>query len=229
MIYALVTIVMFFSIRSQAKAAHRQADIADTAAKAAMKGADAATEAADAARQSIILTHRPKLVVRNVVVRTPESPYGSAPTGMFDWSTPLGGQFYVSNVGGSMADIVESHCMAFLRYIRPLPMERPYEGQNPNNPIQPGTKLVPGGYTLGVIPPSGTVELELDQSKSLGAPNEASAKLLSTDVNWMLYFMGWVSYRDDVGNIRTTCFCRAYDRSKGRFTALDDPDYEHAE
>jgi len=40
-VYAIVTIVMFRSIRSQARAAHRQADIADLAAKAAKQSADA--------------------------------------------------------------------------------------------------------------------------------------------------------------------------------------------
>lgn len=40
-VYAVVTIVMFFSIRSQAKATHRQADIARDAADAAKQSADA--------------------------------------------------------------------------------------------------------------------------------------------------------------------------------------------
>ena len=40
-IYAGVTMVMFFAIRSQARAAHRQADIAATAAEAAKRSADA--------------------------------------------------------------------------------------------------------------------------------------------------------------------------------------------
>jgi hypothetical protein len=40
-IYALVTMVMFFAIRSQSRAAQRQADIADIAAQAAKESADA--------------------------------------------------------------------------------------------------------------------------------------------------------------------------------------------
>jgi hypothetical protein len=40
-IYALVTVVMFLEIRSQSKAARRQAEIADNAAKAAKQSADA--------------------------------------------------------------------------------------------------------------------------------------------------------------------------------------------
>jgi hypothetical protein len=52
-VYAFVTTVMFFAIRSQARAAHRQADIADTAAKAAQKSAD-----------SLVNVERPWILVR---------------------------------------------------------------------------------------------------------------------------------------------------------------------
>lgn len=52
-VYAGVTVVMFFAIRSQARAAHRQADISDTAAKAAQKSAD-----------SLVNIERPWILVR---------------------------------------------------------------------------------------------------------------------------------------------------------------------
>ncbi len=48
-VYAGVTVVMFFAIRSQARAAHRQADIAAVAAGAAKLGADAAREGVELA------------------------------------------------------------------------------------------------------------------------------------------------------------------------------------
>ena len=52
-VYAAVTIVMFLAIHSQAKAAHRQADIADVAAKAAKQSAD-----------TLINVERPWILVR---------------------------------------------------------------------------------------------------------------------------------------------------------------------
>jgi hypothetical protein len=41
--------------------------------------------------------------------------------------------------------------------------------------------------------------------------------------------MGWIEYSDGLGFIRRIAFCRKYDHDQGRFFAIDDPDYEHAE
>jgi hypothetical protein len=50
--------------------------------------------------QNYLQTHRPRLRVRNIVVR------GS----MFTKGNPIRGQFYVDNIGGTNAKVVESHC-----------------------------------------------------------------------------------------------------------------------
>jgi hypothetical protein len=41
--------------------------------------------------------------------------------------------------------------------------------------------------------------------------------------------MGWINYADDLGFVRRTAFCRRFNPESGRFVAVDDPDYEHAE
>jgi hypothetical protein len=43
------------------------------------------------------------------------------------------GQLYVINVGGTPANIMESHCEVFYTDRVSLPMERPYEGKDGNN------------------------------------------------------------------------------------------------
>jgi hypothetical protein len=62
-VYVFVAIMMFFSIRSQARAAHRQADIADRAAKAAEKAAIAATKSAEVADKALRATEKAVLTV----------------------------------------------------------------------------------------------------------------------------------------------------------------------
>jgi hypothetical protein len=47
--------------------------------------------------------------------------------------------------------------------------------------------------------------------------------------NWPIYVMRWIEYRDEIGTPRRAAFCRCYNADTGRFFAVDDPDYEHAE
>ena len=43
--------------------------------------------------------------------------------------------------------------------------------------------------------------------------------------DWELYVMGMIRYRDEGGAERFMGFCRKWHRD-GRFSAVDDPDYE---
>lgn len=53
------------------------------------------------------------------------------------------------------------------------------------------------------------------------------ASLIDQTAN--MYVIGRVGYIDELGGMRSTAFCRKWDDDKGRFFAVDDPDYEHAE
>jgi hypothetical protein len=72
-VYAVVTVVMFRAIRSQAEAANRQADIAERAARAAEKSAEVASKALEAN----ISKERARLKI-NV---QPINPQGQTPSG----------------------------------------------------------------------------------------------------------------------------------------------------
>ena len=44
-----------------------------------------------------------------------------------------------------------------------------------------------------------------------------------------VYFLGYVHYKDDLGVVRKMAVLRHYDTESGRFTVVDDPDYEYAD
>jgi hypothetical protein len=44
-----------------------------------------------------------------------------------------------------------------------------------------------------------------------------------------VFVIGEIFYRDDIGTVRTTNFCRKWDDLAGRFLAVDNQDYESAD
>ena len=81
------------------------------------------------ARQGHITTHRPKLRIRNVRLGKMH-----AALNLIFAGEVIEGQLYVANVGNSDAIIIEFHVEVFCSQDG-LPMIRPYEGVEPNNPI----------------------------------------------------------------------------------------------
>jgi len=188
-----------------------------TAATAAAASAEAAKLEAYAGQRMLVLTQRPKLRVRNVVVKYPV-PNHRPPFRMFEAGQPISGQFYVVNVGGTVARIAEGDCRVYWTQ-QGLPMERPYEGQVIENPM-PSIKLEAGQSTLIPFHSRQAVGPEGDDIRTFAA-------------GWRLYVMGWIEYSDDLNNPRRTTFCREYRQvlhsSAGHFLPVDDPDYEHEE
>jgi hypothetical protein len=190
---------------------------ARTAANAANASAEAAKLEAYAAQRMLILTQRPKLRVRNVVVRYPV-PIHRQPFRLFEPGQPVSGQFYVVNIGGTVARLVEGDCRVYWTE-QGLPMDRPYEGQ--------GVETVVPSYKLE----AGQSSPITFQSRNIMGPEGDDIRVFAG--NWRLYVMGWIEYTDDLDNHRRTAFCREYRQipggSGGRFFPIDDPDYEHEE
>jgi hypothetical protein len=194
------------------RAIRRQAEIANESLSAERKATEAAKAQAELSQKTLVLTQRPKLIVRNIVVKTPGDPLRQ--TAPFQPGYSVEGEFQVVNVGGTPATITQSGCRVFWNQVA-LPMHRPYEHLSPNNPVrgvlQPGTSVV-GGFMS---------DRPMDQH---------AAEIWQAGNQWSLYVMGWVEYRDDLGFVRRTVFCRRYDVGRGRrFFAVDDPDYEYAD
>jgi hypothetical protein len=114
---------------------------------------DALERQASIARDTLALTQRPKLIVRNVVLKSPLQVPPPVPDPWFQKGTRLSGQFYAVNIGGTPATITESGCWAVWIVnklpLAELPMQRPYEGLNGNNPTL--TVLNPGESAPGIF------------------------------------------------------------------------------
>jgi hypothetical protein len=176
--------------------------------KIQQKQAEISDKQATIAHQDYLQTHRPKLRVRNIVVKRD----------MFVPKRYVHGQFYVDNVGGTNATVIESHC-EMLWNVNGLPMERPYEGQGEghevNYPLRRGT-IIKGSQ--GVTATFDTYPVVYPDIAPPGLDGKNRA-----------YFMGWIEYNDDNGSIHRTAFCREFKQIDGsaRFYPTNDPDYEH--
>jgi hypothetical protein len=191
--------------------------VAGWAGWVALKTLDALERQASIARDTLVLTQRPKLIVRNVVLMSPLQEPPPGPDPWFYKGARLSGQFYVVNVGGTPATITESGCWVVWKVnnqsLAGLPMRRPYEGQNGNNPVL--ATLNPGESAPGIFQSDEYLDDEINQVRG---------------GSWRLYVLGWVEYLDERKVKRRTGFCRQYDVNKRRFFAVkNDPDYEHAE
>jgi hypothetical protein len=165
-------------------------------------------------RRALFLMQRPRIRVRNIVVHPSRGPgYSAEP---FHPLHLVSGQLYCANVGGTEARLFEAHCEVYWTTpgIVALPMERPYEGKNPNIP-KLSIELQPGA----------SYPLPLTSDRLLGGPE--SDQISSGAL--MIYILGFVAYADRLGIKRRTAFCRRYDHHRGRFFAVEDPDYEHEE
>jgi hypothetical protein len=200
----------------QAREMEKSLDIAQESADAAKESADAAVDAAHEMRRSVkiarnqfIAAHRPRLRIRNIVVKAPTAGLAAR---FFDVSMPVSGQLYVDNVGDGPGKIVHSHCVVFWKQGE-LPMEAPYEGQDGNeflgHPI-----LVPGAPATG----------KFQSEKPMG--QEANNVALCNG-NWHLWVMGWIEYSDENGFVRHTRFCRLWRTPEDRFFPIHDHDYDY--
>lgn len=221
LILAIVGIFQALAAHQAANEAKRQADSLDKTLSETKKSADAAVQNADAAKEQVLmlektflLTHRPKLILRNVVINRGILDGSDDP---FYQGARVAGQFYIANIGDTRATVMESGCWVIWKKneqpLAGLPMRRPYEGKNGNNPVSAETVLQPGESLPGIFQSDDFLGHETQRVR---------------EANWPFYVMGWVEYTDDAGTRRRTAFCQKYDASK-RFVAVVDPDYEHAE
>jgi hypothetical protein len=187
-------------------------DDAKTAADAAKEAASAARISANAQIAMAETMARPRIRVRNIVVHPPRV-LGHHPL-IFHPNQLVSGQLYAVNIGGSRARLIEVHCQVFWPNAgeHTLPMERPYEGQEPapyRVPLESGE----------------STPITFGSDRLIGA--RESDEILSGMRD--IYVLGNIAYADNRGVIRRTAFCRKYDRARRRFVAVDDPDYEHEE
>ena len=160
--------------------------------------------------KDFISTHRPRLIVREV----------QRLQSTIQRNIEL--RFVVANIGGSDAEIVESHKeVQDIRdgMLRPL---QPTEGANPigRRTIIPGSHIFDEcGSTVSVHSLAVSRMIDARRLPRGANPNE----------NRAVCFRGFVIYTDKNGIRLRTGFCRVYDAEAERFYPLDDPDYEYAD
>jgi hypothetical protein len=164
-------------------------------------------------RESLILTQRPKLIVRHVVVRNTDgerlldvSPVAATAIIL----EAHGGRLDVVNVGGSRAHLTKYH--SEMSRGEQLPMVPPYDGKA-------GTDL--------------DLTLAPGMRSYIAFPTERYRHGVSMvrEEQGMRYFwlLGWIEYKDDIGNVRQTGFCRKWSNDHQRFMPTDDVYYEYAD
>jgi hypothetical protein len=177
---------------------------------------EAIREQSKIASETLIMQFRPRLIVRNVVV-IPSIQGDRAFS--FNKNEFLKGQFDVANVGNNIARVTESFCMVHWQK-GPLPMVRPYQERDANDPISKGTVIKGGEW--GTVDFISERPLDIDHAE-LGTFGFEGL----TPRVWHLWIMGWIEYDDRLGFGRQISFCRVYDSVTDRFVAVEDPDYEH--
>jgi hypothetical protein len=157
------------------------------------------------ARQEFISTHRPKLVVRELLMLEPEN----------DERT-IAVQYVIANIGEGNARIVESWVeVKFSRDRRLWPIQRA-EGAN----LIGNTLLRPGTHVFR------------EQGSSVSLLSLATGRQIFQAGHHpvqIVFFRGFIIYLDDNLVRRKTAFCRIWNWESRRFDRVDDPDYEYVD
>lgn len=167
-------------------------------------------------RLQFLVTHRPRLRVRHVLIVDPGEHIGL--NGLFfDHGKEIKGGLVVVNVGGSKATIVKSdYRIYFSKTGLPVGIA-PYE--------KSAHALLIVGQYLQVGESCATPILDTIIMEPPSPGIDAELRVFERD-GWKIYVMGQIQYQDEGGADRFMGFCRERG-SDGRFCSVDDPDYEY--
>jgi hypothetical protein len=178
---------------------------------AALSTLNAIKRQAATMERQLILTQRPKIIVRGFYFNEIHAGESTA-TGIKVGSRCFG-RFFIANSGGSDAHINEIYRMVWIVPVDgPLTAKPVYENQVAEHhkiTIRPGQAgMWEFGRADALLP-------ETRQDLHFG--------------NAKLYVIGWIDYSDDLGISRRMAFCRRYHPSKDRFLPKRDAYYEYSE
>ena len=160
------------------------------------------------AREEFISSHRPKIILRSITIEPPS--HSALP---IEEGKPIKIQGAVVNVGDTPTEIVDSN-LTILVGGTMFHARTPF-GSTSNNLND--IKLVPGGaYTFWIT----ADHIDFTNSSQIASLNRHEK---------IIYFFGFIMYRDGIGNIRRTAFCRKYIPETECFDIVDNPDYEYTD
>jgi hypothetical protein len=168
--------------------------------------AEAARGSADLGRKEYAANRRPRLIVRRISIDEPR------PRGGISTVPCLQIQYVIANIGDNRAYVTDNYAnLYFVKSGERLPALPPFEGErNTIGPMELGN-----GVSKPII---------INTSEKGGRFLET--KLAHGD---RMYFLGYIQYRDDLGNERRTAFCRGYSGKNKRFHTISVPDYDYVD
>jgi hypothetical protein len=170
--------------------------------------------AAQIGNKTLIASLRPRLTLRSVWLRT-----GTAiPTMGIPDAEPWRVEYSIANCGGSQAHIIGASFMVVTFDKNELPAVPPYT----NHVVHKDITLQPGEDRESSV----GIEVEL---VSLFRMMGVKGGYLAHQRTAFIYFLGHVRYKDDLGIVRRLAVLRHFDTASGRFTVVDDPQYEYAD
>lgn len=177
----------------------------------------------DLARQEFISAHHPKLIVRRVSLH--QNHRGNRITGIEHASAGVeyevtGVEYIVANVGSTRATIIESNATIYVNELYP-------------GIVNPGLGAMPpyddDSQSIGVVAfEAGESGPFVEHSEVITADLLYDTRAESPVTPKRLYFLGYILYKDEIGTVRRTAFCRIYDHGSTRFFAIDDAEYEYS-
>jgi hypothetical protein len=172
-----------------------------------------AKESADAARDSIILTHRPRLIVRRIVLNTGTQ----IPTvGVPDAHTWTIG-YAIVNQGGTRATILRQ-AFHFTEFKDEIPFRLDYDMEDLPQPI-----IVEPGQEIEDFIPIDNRLTTLFRMIGTRGDNFSHQAIAHT------YFWGRIQYSDGNGIVRNVAVFRHYNLELGVFSVGGPVDYEYAD
>jgi hypothetical protein len=170
------------------------------------------------AQREFVSAHPPKIIVRRVSL---DEGSGSVASGI---SRPWKIQYVIANIGLGRATIYEGNATVRV-FEKGLPAIPPYADE--------GDILGPIVLASGESRPEVVYLDDNTEAKSAimaGFWDEAMETVAGpggAPLPKCMYVFGYFQYRDDIGVVRRTAFCRLYNFRTKRFSAVDDPDYEY--
>lgn len=174
--------------------------------------ADLAEKQHELQRWHDFTTHRPKLIIRKVLLDEGNGDYFT------QGSRSPSIQFNVANIGGSRATIIKSNT-TFAKIDGRLPAVPPYSADA--NVIKCTTR------EAGQSDPPEILRIEDDELSRI--VNSWRGKTITHGDSSQFYFFGYIQYSDDIGTVRRMAFCRRYNPATKRFVEINDPEYEYAD
>jgi hypothetical protein len=145
-------------------------------------------------RRSIDLAYRPRLIVRRISIDEPR------PRGGISAPPCIQVQYVIANIGANTGYVMDNYAsLYFVKSGEELPALPPFEGEK---------------NTIGAL------KFGNGDSKPLNFNSpEKGWRFLQDRLSRgeKMYFLGYVQYRDGIGNIRRTAFCRRYNGNTKRF------------